>query len=135
MFGIGMPEMLMILVVALIVIGPKKLPDLAKSLGRAMGEFRKATSELKESIDIDEDFGDLKKPFEDVYYPPETTVDKAPEIKPVTDSGSVENSDQAQDSETTISEPSEKSEPESSEHIPSEPSEKSEASDENAKKE
>jgi sec-independent protein translocase protein TatB len=42
MFGIGMPEMILILAVALIVIGPKKLPDLAKSLGRAFGEFKKA---------------------------------------------------------------------------------------------
>ena len=50
MFGIGMPEMLLILAVALIVIGPKKLPDLAKSLGRALGEFKRATSDLKESI-------------------------------------------------------------------------------------
>ncbi|GAH09726.1 unnamed protein product, partial [marine sediment metagenome] len=49
MFGIGMPEMLLILAVALIVIGPKKLPDLAKSLGRGLAEFRKATSEIKES--------------------------------------------------------------------------------------
>ncbi|MFZ5569309.1 MAG: twin-arginine translocase TatA/TatE family subunit [Thermodesulfobacteriota bacterium] len=53
MFGIGMPEMLLILVVALIVIGPKKLPDLAKSLGRAFGEFRRATTELKESFHLD----------------------------------------------------------------------------------
>ena len=59
MFGIGMPEMLVILAVALIVIGPKKLPDLAKSLGRAFAEFRRATSEIKESLEIDD--GDLKE--------------------------------------------------------------------------
>ena len=59
MFGIGMPEMLLILAVALIVIGPKKLPDLAKSLGRAMGEFKKATSEIKQSIGVDDDLKEL----------------------------------------------------------------------------
>ena len=47
MFGIGMPEMLLILAIALIVIGPKKLPDLAKSLGRAFAEFKRATSCFK----------------------------------------------------------------------------------------
>jgi sec-independent protein translocase protein TatB len=51
MFGIGMPEMLLILAVALIVFGPKRLPELAKSLGRALGEFKRATSDLKESIE------------------------------------------------------------------------------------
>lgn len=66
MFGIGMPEMILILAVALIVIGPKKLPDLAKSLGRAIGEFRKATSELKESMEIDDDITDVKKTFDDI---------------------------------------------------------------------
>ena len=47
MFGIGMPEMILILAIALIVIGPKKLPDLAKSLGRAMREFKKATNDCQ----------------------------------------------------------------------------------------
>ena len=47
MFGIGMPEMLVILALALIVIGPKKLPDLAKSLGRAMRELKKPPVNLK----------------------------------------------------------------------------------------
>jgi len=50
MFGIGVPELLMILVVALLVIGPKKLPDLAKSLGKGLAEFRKATDDLKDTI-------------------------------------------------------------------------------------
>lgn len=66
MFGIGMPEMLLILAIALIVIGPKKLPDLAKSLGRAFGEFKRATSELKESINIDDDLHDVKRTFDDI---------------------------------------------------------------------
>ena len=53
MLGIGMQEIIIILVVALIVIGPKKLPDLAKALGRAMREFRRAADDLKDNLDID----------------------------------------------------------------------------------
>ena len=52
MLGIGMQEIIIILIVALIIIGPKKLPDLAKALGRAMGEFRRAADDLKENLDI-----------------------------------------------------------------------------------
>lgn len=66
MFGIGMPELLLLLAIALIVIGPKKLPDLAKSLGRAMREFKKATNEFKETIHIDEDLSEVKKAFDDL---------------------------------------------------------------------
>jgi Tat protein translocase TatB subunit len=50
MFGIGMPELLLILAVALIVLGPKKLPELARALGKGMAEFRRATDELKEEF-------------------------------------------------------------------------------------
>ena len=66
MFGIGMPEMLLILAIALIVIGPKKLPDLAKSLGRAMREFKKATSELKGSLELDGEMKEVKDTFQDI---------------------------------------------------------------------
>lgn len=52
MLGIGMQEIIIILVVALIIIGPKKLPDLARAMGRAMGEFRKAADDLKDNLDI-----------------------------------------------------------------------------------
>lgn len=53
MFGIGMPELLLIMALALVFIGPKKLPDIARALGRGMREFRDATDDLKRSIDID----------------------------------------------------------------------------------
>jgi Tat protein translocase TatB subunit len=66
MFGIGMPEMLLIMAIALIVIGPKKLPDLAKSLGRAFAEFKRATSELKDSLEIDTELNDIKTTFNDM---------------------------------------------------------------------
>ena len=87
MFGIGMPEMLLILAVALIVIGPKKLPDLAKSLGRAMGEFKKATSEIKQSIGVDADFKEVKETFTDIQKDIKETVtfDNIDEYQPDTD--------------------------------------------------
>jgi len=50
MFGIGMSELLIILGLALILIGPKKLPELARSLGKTLGELRRATDDLKETI-------------------------------------------------------------------------------------
>ena len=65
MFGIGMPELIIILAIALIVIGPSKLPDLARALGRGMSEFRKATQEIKDSLDLDEDLQDVKQDLAD----------------------------------------------------------------------
>jgi TatA/E family protein of Tat protein translocase len=65
MFGIGLPELIIIMVIALIVIGPSKLPDLARALGKGMAEFRKATQEIKDSLDLDEDIQEVKKDLVD----------------------------------------------------------------------
>ena len=83
MLGIGMQEIIIILVVALIVIGPKKLPDLAKALGRAMGEFRRAADDLKENLDINgvrEEKEKLMREFskEKLYKDFKTKEDKGP---------------------------------------------------------
>jgi TatA/E family protein of Tat protein translocase len=52
MFGpIGMPELIIIFVIALIIFGPRKLPELGKSLGRSLGEFRRASNELKNTLE------------------------------------------------------------------------------------
>ena len=50
MFGIGMTELVVIMVVALIVFGPTRLPELARSLGRAMGEFRRASTDIRQTF-------------------------------------------------------------------------------------
>ncbi|RIL06563.1 MAG: twin-arginine translocase subunit TatB [Proteobacteria bacterium] len=69
MFGIGMTELLVILAVALIVFGPTRLPELARSLGRAMGEFRRAST-------------DLRQTFRDAVEDPKPAVDPAPGAAP-----------------------------------------------------
>jgi sec-independent protein translocase protein TatB len=90
MFGIGMPEMLLILAIALIVIGPKKLPDLAKSLGRAFAEFRRATSEIKESLEIDDgDLKDIKTSLNDMRDELKEAVDINIDAKPKNHSNSI----------------------------------------------
>jgi len=59
MFGLGVPEMIFILLLALLIFGPKKLPEIGRTLGKGMSEFRKASSELTRSINaelsLDED--------------------------------------------------------------------------------
>ncbi len=82
MFGIGTTELLIILVIALIVFGPKRLPELAKQLGKAFRELRKATDEVKENIGLNELDIDSLTATEDTKEPspsasPEEESDKA----------------------------------------------------------
>ena len=87
MFGIGMQELILIAIIALIVVGPKKLPDLAKTLGKGFSEFKKATEgitdELKETMKEDKIQDDdglkdsllLKKTVEEESKPNSTDND------------------------------------------------------------
>jgi TatA/E family protein of Tat protein translocase len=52
MFGIGFQELIVILGIALLVFGPKRLPELARSLGRGLSEFRRASNELRSHLDV-----------------------------------------------------------------------------------
>jgi Tat protein translocase TatB subunit len=99
MFGIGMPELMVIAIVALLVVGPKKLPDIAKALGKGLSEFRRATEEatdtIKETLKTDEikkDMDGLKdsllygKPVEGDTTGPSGTAD--PSSRGPSESGS-----------------------------------------------
>ena len=83
MFGMGMPEILLILAIALIVIGPKKLPDLAKSMGKAFGEFKRATQDFKQALDVESDLRDVKRTFDDIDLG--KIADAAPSAEPPPD--------------------------------------------------
>ena len=76
MFGIDMPELIIILAVALLVLGPKKLPEIARSLGRGMAEFRRASSELRNTLTAPLDEPPAPKPE------PKSEPAEAPAPKP-----------------------------------------------------
>lgn len=65
MFGIGLPELIVIAIIALLVVGPKKLPDLAKSLGKGLTEFKKAADDVTENLKENLKPDDVKKEVDD----------------------------------------------------------------------
>lgn len=82
MFGIGFPELLLIMALALIVLGPKRLPDLAKALGRGIAEFKKATDELKKTLHEETRISEQQEHLlqQGKLHPPGTTTSPSPEM-------------------------------------------------------
>lgn len=78
MFGsIGVPELLIILTIALIIFGPRKLPELGRSLGRSLNEFKRASNELRHTLDEEIRLEDQRSA--ERQRPPEPTYAARPE--------------------------------------------------------
>jgi sec-independent protein translocase protein TatA len=81
-FGsIGIPELLIILTIALIVFGPRKLPELGRSLGRSLNEFKRASNELRNTLDeeirLEDERPDRQRPAEPVADPRSDVVPRS----------------------------------------------------------
>ena len=74
MFGIGMQEIVLICVIALIVVGPKKMPELARALGKGYGEFRRAFDEMKRNVETDFQTDEIRRSLLDLPPPPLPTA-------------------------------------------------------------
>jgi Tat protein translocase TatB subunit len=112
MFDIGFDEFLLIIVVALFVYGPDKLPDLARALGRGYAEFKRATDELKQTFEQDNTVREIKQEFhkaqhEVLYGRPPSESTPAPPPLTETSSEAVAASEPAPEESSTAAEAAE----------------------------
>jgi TatA/E family protein of Tat protein translocase len=100
MFGpLGFPELLFIFILALLIFGPRKLPEIGRTIGRAMGELRRATSDLRSSLDVD-----LALEEETASRSPRGSSSKAAEHPAIPASGSSATSSPGSDDDESRSE-------------------------------
>ena len=79
---IGMPEMVVIAVIALIIFGPRKLPELGKSLGKSIAEFKRASNELKNTLEDEIRTEELQEARKSAQIPPTASVPPAAPAAP-----------------------------------------------------
>lgn len=79
MFGIGIPELILILIIGLVVFGPGKLPDVGRAVGKSLNEFKKATSGIVDDKPVN--MAPVEKKSEDVKVASAETEKNKPEIK------------------------------------------------------
>ena len=85
MFGLGIGELLLIFAIALIVFGPKRLPDIGRTIGKTLAEFKKATDELKNTVEREVRLDELRQISSPLATPVETvsrTEPAQPEVTP-----------------------------------------------------
>ena len=78
MFGLGVPELMLIFIIALVLFGPKRLPEIGRTLGKAMGEFKKATDELKNTVEREVRMEELRQISPPMITPVETVSRSEP---------------------------------------------------------
>ena len=105
MFGIGMQELLVIGIVALLIVGPKKLPGLAKTLGKSLSEFRRTaddlTDDLKGAVKTDDNTEEAKpSPVAEYYEPKDENSSNADDSASFSEEAS--NSTESPDAETEV---------------------------------
>jgi TatA/E family protein of Tat protein translocase len=83
--SLGLPELMLILAVALIVFGPRKLPEIGRTLGKALGEFRKATDDLKSTLEREVRMEELRTIAPAIMTPVESISRSEPLAAPVTE--------------------------------------------------
>ena len=88
MGSIGMPEMVVILVIALIIFGPRKLPELGKSLGKSLAEFKRASNDLKTTLEEE-----IRVEERQVKTAESTAIPPAPVAPPVAEDHSAPRAD------------------------------------------
>ena len=83
MFGIGVPELVLILIIGLVVFGPGKLPEIGKAIGKSLNEFKKATSDISATAEAKPEIQQTAKTIDVKPEVPQTakTIDVKPEEK------------------------------------------------------